>query len=61
MIGLQTIYILSPNYLPNICDGVHHSERRKGRDRVTHFFRFDNKISKNTGTSCCRRQVPVNS
>lgn len=61
MIGLQTKYMLSPNYLPNICDDVYHNERRKGRDQATYFFRFDNKISKNTSTSGCRRQVPVNS
>lgn len=40
--------MLSPNYLPNIYDDVdvYHDERRKGRDRMTYFFRFKNKISK---------------
>lgn len=56
--------MLSPNYLPNIYDDVdvYHDERRKGRDRMTYFFRFKNKIlAKNVNTSGCRRQVPVNS
>lgn len=40
--------MLSPNYLPNIYDDVdvYHDERTKGRDRMTYFFRFKNKISK---------------
>lgn len=46
MIGLQTKYMLSPNYLPNICDDVYHNERRKGRDQATYFFVLIIKLAK---------------